>query len=193
MPIKKARPRGARLIEGYSPKLGRRVSCHSRAAFELWLGLEADPSVRSFCERPAIMTVEGHERVLDLWACQSDQEAFLVLADDNAKLPADWLGIPVRRIDVAELAAARQWISNWERMLPIITLTRDFVSKSHLEDVLRHVNAPMSLARIEREFVTNDVMWVRGTVFRLLAAGRLIAPSLRIDRLSLQTLFEPAP
>ena len=94
---------------------------------------------------------------------------------------------------MAELAATRQWTSNWERMLPVITLTRDCVSKAHLEDVRRHVNAPMSLARIEREFVTNDAMWVRGAVFRLLAAGRLMAPSLRIERLSLQTLFEPAP
>jgi len=33
-PHKSSRPRGARLIETYSPKLGRQVSFYSRAAFE---------------------------------------------------------------------------------------------------------------------------------------------------------------
>jgi hypothetical protein len=76
-------------------------------------------------------------------------------------------------------------------MLPVINLTRDCVTKQHLADVRRYVKEAMPLARIEREFVTNDAMWVRGAVFLLLAAGRVTAPSLRTDRLSLQTCFEP--
>ena len=154
IPIKKARPRGARLIEGYSPKLGRRVSVHSRAAFELWLGLEADPSVLSFCERPALMTVEGRERPLDLWMHQSDREIFLVLADDNAQLPADWLGIPVRRIDVAELAATRQWTSNWERMLPAELEASMQKTTSALEELWD----PYASQYFSRDFITHKLL-----------------------------------
>ena len=192
VPIKKARPRGARLIEGFSPKLGRRVSCHSRAAFELWLGAEADPTIQTFCERPVAIDVDGRERLVDFWVRHVDHEALLLAADEDTVLPNDWHGIRVRRIGVADLAASRMWCANWERMLPVINLTRDCVTKQHLADVRRYVGEPMPLARIEREFVTNDAMWVRGAVFRLLAAGRVIAPSLRTDRLWLQTTFEPA-
>jgi hypothetical protein len=193
MPIKKARPRGARLIEGLSSKLGRRVSCHSRAAFELWLGAEADPDIQTFCERPVVIEVGGRERTIDLWVRHADHEALLLVADEDSAPPAEWNGIEVRRVGGADLAASRTWIANWEHMLPVINLTRDCVTKQHLADVRRYVRELMPLARIEREFVTNDAMWVRGAVFRLLAAGRLIAPSLRTDRLSLQTCFEPAP
>jgi hypothetical protein len=178
---------------GYSPKLGRRVSFHSRSAFEHWLGLESDPTALSFCERPAMMNVEGHERVLEMWVRHAGHEEFQLIADDGAKWPGEWMGIRVRRIGVADLAASRMWVSNWERMLPVINLTRDCVSKQHLSDVERYIREPMPLARIEREFVTGDPMWIRGAVFRLLATGRLVAPALRTERLSLQTLFELAP
>lgn len=42
------RSRGERLIKVYSSKLGRRLQFFRQSAFEQWLMLEADPSVRSF-------------------------------------------------------------------------------------------------------------------------------------------------
>jgi hypothetical protein len=50
--ISTVRPRGARVIESYSPKLGRRLQCFGEDAFRQWICLEADPSVEAFCERP---------------------------------------------------------------------------------------------------------------------------------------------
>ena len=139
------------------------------------------------------MTIDECERTVDMWVRYADREAFLLLADDDAKFPADWLSIQVHRVTAADLAATRVWISNWERMLPTINLTRDCVTKQHLAEVRRYVKEPMPLARIEREFVTSDAMWVRGAIFHLLATGNLIAPSLRKERLSLHTVFEPVP
>ena len=40
-----------RRIEVFSPKLERRLSLGSRDAWRLWLVLEANPTVASFCER----------------------------------------------------------------------------------------------------------------------------------------------
>ncbi len=191
-PTKTTRPRGSRLIETYSPKLGRRVSFYSRAAFELWLGLEADPAIRTFCERPEILTVDGRERVIDMWVQSASGDHFVAYTGDT-RLPAEWNGLPVRRIVDADLAATRMWASNWERMLPVITLTRDCVSRQHLADVRRHIRESMSLMRVERELGSEDPMWLRGAVFRLLATGILLAPMLRTERLSLMTAFEPAP
>jgi hypothetical protein len=51
------RPRGARLIEGFSPKLGRRLQFFDHATFGVWIGLEATPDVITFCERPIHGTV----------------------------------------------------------------------------------------------------------------------------------------
>jgi hypothetical protein len=42
-----------RRIEVYSPKIQRRLTLFSRDAHDAWLLLEADPEVRTFCERPA--------------------------------------------------------------------------------------------------------------------------------------------
>lgn len=52
IPLDAPRPRGARLLEGFSPKLGRRICLFDRAAFDQWLRLEADPTVLCLCERP---------------------------------------------------------------------------------------------------------------------------------------------
>ena len=45
----KARPRGARLIEGFSPKLGRRLQFFDHTAFAVWIALEATPDVTGVC------------------------------------------------------------------------------------------------------------------------------------------------
>ena len=41
-----------RVIESYSPKLGRRMQCFGEPVFRQWIRLEADPTVQAFCEHP---------------------------------------------------------------------------------------------------------------------------------------------
>ena len=48
-PIKQRRSRGSRRIEAFSPKLNRRIHLSSRAAFELWLTQESDPTILTLC------------------------------------------------------------------------------------------------------------------------------------------------
>ena len=64
-PLASARPRGGRLIEGFSPKLKRRMRLFSHASFAQWMRLEADPAVRTFCERPARLAGEPAARLVD--------------------------------------------------------------------------------------------------------------------------------
>ena len=45
------RPRGARLLTAFSPKLGRTVRAFDHAGFDQWIRLEADPGVNAFCCR----------------------------------------------------------------------------------------------------------------------------------------------
>ena len=187
------RPRGARLLEAFSPKLGRTVRYFDRAAFEYWVGLEADPDVEVFCERPVRFPAAEGNGTADFWVRSHEGEAILLLGSrDAAVVPSEVDGIPVQVVAAAEIAAARPWIRNWQRMLPVIVAARGSVAPGLTKSILRFVTKPTPLAHIEREFSVGDPTLARATVFELLRIGRLLAPSLRTEPLSSLTLLEPS-
>ena len=180
-----------RVIEVYSPKLGRRLQCFGEHVFGQWVRLEADPTVKAFCELPACVDLAGKHRV-DFWILQEDQEVLLVVDVDEhpSTITLGDAELPVRSVPLAELAAARTWIANWERMLPAMISCRS-QTPSLLRSVLKFVSGPMLLSRIEQEFATGDPTLVRAAIFALLHAGNLQAPQLHTEQLSLLTCFEP--
>ena len=181
-----------RVIEVYSPKLGRRLQCFGEHVFAQWVRLEADPTVQAFCERPACLDLAG-KHLVDFWILRDDQEALLIV-DVGSQSSMITLGdavLPVQRVPLAELAAARIWIANWERMLPAMISCRSQMAPSLLRSVLKFVSEPMPLSRIEREFATGDPTLVRAAIFTLLHAGNLRAPQLHTEQLSYLTCFEP--
>jgi hypothetical protein len=61
-----SRPAGRRRIEVFSPKLARRLSLGGYDAYRTWLVIEANPRIRTFCERPTY--VDGPRgAVIDFW------------------------------------------------------------------------------------------------------------------------------
>jgi len=95
-------------------------------------------------------------------------------------------------VPAAELAAAGTWITNWLRMLPVITATRGLVPKSLLRAATNLVREPVALSLVEHELAVGDSSLVRGAIFELLRTGRLLAPSLHSQALSLHTTIKPA-
>ena len=88
--VETKRPAGSRRIEIFSPKIKRRLTLFSWNTHDAWLLLEADPTVRAFCERPAYVDAEAG-RVLDFWVDQGSGRAkFLVVSmeDADAKITA---------------------------------------------------------------------------------------------------------
>ncbi len=193
VPVSTPRPRGSRLIEAFSPKLGRRLRCFGRHAFDQWIRLESDPSVLAFCERPLALDEGDNKRLIDYWVRTRDQEALLIIGDERPapNMTSGNASLPVRSVPLAELAAARIWIANWERMLPCLVACRSSLSTSLMQAVAEFVSAPMQLSRIEREFASGDPALVRATVFSLLHRGQLQAPRLTTEPLSFLTPFEP--
>jgi hypothetical protein len=193
-PLSAGRPRGARLIEGFSPKLRRRVRCFGRHAFDQWIRLEADPAALRFCERPLAFGEGENTRIADFWVGSRNGETLLVIGEDcpMREVSIGGASLPIRSVPIAELAAARQWIANWERMLPYIVACRTCLSDAVIQAVAAFVTAPMPLTQIERYFASSDPTLVRGAVFSLLHRGRLRAPQLHTHPLSLLTTFEPA-
>lgn len=191
--ISSTRPRGVRGIESYSPKLGRRLQCFGEDAFRQWICLEADPLVETFCERPTYLNSGDDKRPVDFWVRYKDREVLLVLDAENqvSTVTLDDTELAVRNVLPVELAAARVWIGNWERILPLIISCRQQISSSLQNSILKFVVAPMPLARIEQEFVTGDPTMIRAAVFDLLRQGKLQSSQLQTEPLSYRTVFQP--
>jgi len=192
--ISSARPRGVRVIEAYSPKLGRRLQCFGEHAFGQWIRLEADPSVQTFCERPAYLDFAAGKRLADFWVRRDDRE-MLIVVDDESPASTIMIGdvkLAILAIPPAELAAARVWIGNWERMLPAMTSCRQQIAPSFQQSILKFIAEPMQLSRIEQQFGTGDPTLVRAAVFNLLHDGKVQAPQLHTEPLSFLTCFQPA-
>jgi len=192
-PLDTPRPRGAHLFEAFSPKLGRRVRLFNRANFNQWIRLEADPSVLFQCERPARLGIDCDARLIDFWVRRDGLEELLVLAHSEAEqaVPDQFGGVALRVIAPAELSAANIWVTNWQRMLPVINATRTLFPKSLAKSIVAFVREPIALACIEHQFSIGEPPLVRGVIFDLLRTGRLCAPALHTRPLSLQTLLEP--
>ena len=79
----KRRP-GQRRIEVFSPKIKRRLTLFSWDSHDAWLLLEADPTVRAFCERPAYVDGEAG-RVLDFWVDHGGHSRFWVLSSGDTE------------------------------------------------------------------------------------------------------------
>jgi len=191
-PLTASRPRGSRLLEAHSPKLGRRVRLFDHLAFAQWIRLEADPATLTFCERPTRVARQPDSCLIDFWVLRPSGQAMLLLESRYDLAVQDVDGVAVEVVPLAELAAARMWISNWSRMLPVINATRLLLPKSLSRSILGRVHEPESLARVERDLAVGDPAIVRGAIFELLRTGRLRAPSLHLQPLDLHLILEPA-
>jgi hypothetical protein len=195
-PLPAARPKGAHRFELFSPKLARRLTFFRQTLVDEWLLLEADPTVTYFCERPGYVQYDGQQRIADFWVEFIDRHE-LVLLDDLRDEPSDArpagnfdeAELPVRRVTSADHAAARTWIDNWQRILPYVVANRGIVPVSLSSAVERFVRSPQRLLAIEREFSMGDPALIRAALFSLLHAGRVRAPDLHTEALSLLTSF----
>ncbi|MDQ6876224.1 MAG: hypothetical protein M3082_00695 [Candidatus Dormibacteraeota bacterium] len=187
-----SRPRGSRLLEGHSPKLGRCVRLFDHLAFAQWIRLEADPTTLTFCERPARVDPQPQSCLIDFWVRRPGGQAMLLLESRYDLAVRDVDGVSVEIVPLAELAAARMWISNWSRMLPVINAVRSLLPKSLSKSILGRVHGPETLACVERDLAIGDPAILRGAIFELLRTGQLRAPSLHFQPLDLHLMLEPA-
>ena len=139
---------------------------YRRALLEQWLLLEADPAVTTFCERPGYVHVERQQRLADFWVCYVDRQELVILGDSHydekmprSHRPLDGAALPIRRSVPADLAAARVWIDNRQRMLPCIVANWGLVSPSLPRVIACFLTRPRKLLAIEREFSTADPVW----------------------------------
>ena len=183
-----------RRIEVYSPKLGRRVTHFSRTAYEAWLLLESDPTIKTFCERPAYLDDQA-QRVIDFWVNRGRHASFWLLATDKAEhvtWPQRVHELPLRVIRREELVAQSIRVQNWSRIVPYLASFARHLDPRLQQDVLGRLAKPHRLERLEASFHPLDAASVRAAVFTLLAAGDVVAPELERTPLGPTTVFKRA-
>lgn len=194
-PVTTPRPRGAPRLDAFSLKLNRRLTLFQCGAPELWLLIETDPAVQTFCERPGYVQIGEARRLVDFWVDYDGRQEFVLLSDSFPDIPyASPQGrepdaVPIRSVTSTDLAAAHVWIDNWRHILPCLVATRGLVPSSLQHAVETFVTIPHTLLEIEREFTVGDPVLVRAAVFGLLHAGHISAVDLRTEPLSLLTRF----
>jgi hypothetical protein len=190
-PVETKRPVGARRIEVFSPKIKRRLTLFSWDAHDGWLLLEADPTVRTFCERPAYLDGEAG-RVLDFWVEQGGCTKFVVLStedSDSKSLPSSVHGVKLQVLRRPDMIAFARRIENWAQIVPYRTSFMRDADRRLQNELFARLAKPHRLERIEAAFHPIDVSVVRAALFDLLAEGQVSAPELDIAPLGLDTVF----
>ncbi|WP_250480793.1 hypothetical protein [Caballeronia sp. GAOx1] len=196
-PVALARPRGAHRFEAFSLKLARRVTLYRFVALQQWVILEASPAVKAFCENPGFVIIGGQQILADFWIRYADRHELVILSETAFEIDAvsetggtlHMQGLSIRRIESAELLAARAWIDNWRSMLPCLVANRKLLAPSLSESIVRLLSEPKRMADIERQLSSGDPVVVRASLFNLLREGRVSAPELHSQALSLRTMF----
>lgn len=197
-----------RRIEVFSPKLGHRLSLGSYDAWQLWLALEANPRVISFCERPALLDA-AQQITIDFWVqltAPAASEFWLLereedeagehqesdAAADKPTIPSHAHGLVLRQVSRAQLGAWSVPVTNWARILPYLVTGRRFPDPLLEQSIVVLLGQPCSLDEILARFSDHDDVAVESALYSLVAYGRVVSPDLAMSLLSGTTRFRRA-
>lgn len=190
-PVSSERKPWSRRIEVFSPKLERRLMLLSNRCHDAWLLLEAEPRVRRFCERPEYLE-DRKRRVVDFWVDKGRHKHFLVVArpdEDGREWPKRVLGLPLRVWKPEVIDTQRVAIFNWGQMIPYLSIYRRVPEERLDDEVLARLRKPHRLLRLEAAFHPIEPGRLRAALFRLLAAGKVVADGIDRNPLNSSTLF----
>ena len=197
-----------RRLEVFSPKLGRRLSLGSYEAWQLWLALEANPRVISFCERPCLLDAD-HRITIDFWveltapaSCEfwllerEDDEAAghedSHVVGDKPTLPSRAHGLALGQIPLAQLGAWSVPVTNWSQIVPYLVTGRRFPNPLLEQSIVVLLGRPCSFDEVLARFSDHDGVAVESALFSLVASGRVVSPDLATSLLSGATRFQRA-
>lgn len=209
-PLPLVRRASDRRIEVFSPKLGRRLSLTSYAAWQLWLALEANPTVKAFCERPAILD-GAPRRTIDFWVRfnrHSADEFWLLVdteeAEDDATSAEVGLhsavnsfrervrGTTLHLIPRSSLLTWSIPVANWALLVPYLVTWRRFADPLLAQSIAVYLGQYRSLDDVLERFAEHDRAMTEAALYSLVANGRVLSPDLSASPLSGSTRFRRA-
>jgi len=193
------RPYGAHRFDVYSIKAGRRLTLFGRGPLNLWIQLEADPTVTHLCERPLVVPDCEPRRVVDFWAGSDnlDRLIFLIRGDDPMTAAKRQIQLAAFRIWAADAGCKIEErvtpepsgyaFDNLIVMLQYCSSYRSSLSEDCLERVGRLLVEPMPVDRLIEaagcSAGSDDAEILRATVYDLVRRGRARIPELVSTRL----------
>ena len=210
-PLPFVRRASDRRIEVFSPKLGRRLSLSSYAAWQLWLALEANPAASVFCERPTFI-VCNPRRIIDFWVRfnrQGSDEFWLLDDSDEAAdggespeaaepsagpdIPAQVRGTPVRPIiPRRNLLTWSTPVANWAQIVPHLVTWRRFADPLLAQSIVAYLGQSRTLDDVLGHFTEHDGAMTETALYSLVADGRVLSADLSTLPLSGSTRFRRA-
>lgn len=197
-PLPLVRRASDRRIEVFSPKLGRRLSLASHAAWQLWLSLEANPAASLFCERPAFVNSTSR-RTIDFWVRFSGQggDEFWLLDDAHEAtehmpldaLPTEVRGTALRLIPRDSLRSWSTPVANWAQLIPYLVTWRRFADPLLAQSIVVLLVQPRTLDDVLAHFSEHDKATTEAALYSLVASGRVLSPDLTTSPLSGSTRF----
>ncbi|RQR48113.1 hypothetical protein DIE19_33665 [Burkholderia sp. Bp9126] len=154
----------------------------------LWIMLEANPGVTSYCERPALSVEREMEPLADFWIMRDGREQWLSI-DDSPDVQADaYEPQPAAQtsrsapdaeiISREEIERHRIWIQNWMLLLPYLATGAHLIEPTLLENVVECFDHAETIDEAEQYFPHVDPVLVRTAVIAGLHSGQLISPDL---------------
>lgn len=206
-PADNRRPYGSHRFDVYSAKLRRRVTLFGVRALEHWIALEADATVKQFCERPLVVRDVRPGRVVDFWASGSGFSKFVFLIRDGEAKAAEkrlkayagfraWAidaGCSIEEVQREEATAARaRWLRNWTQMLQQVASYQAYLPS----DLLQRLDAAISTRQTIRSALDAatcaDPEIGRAAIYLLVHRGTHRIADLESAILSDDFMVEPA-
>ena len=186
MPVRRL-PRQT-LYHAWAPKLRRPVLFSSAMLLRLWIMIEANPGVTSYCERPAQSVEAVTEPLADFWVMRDGTEQWLSI-DDSAGEQADvhdrqtaaqtsWSAPNVETISRQEIERHRVWIQNWMSLLPYLATGAHLIEPTLLANIVEFFDHSATVDEAEQYFSRIDPVLVRTAIIAGLHGGRLVSPDL---------------
>ncbi|MFL9876700.1 hypothetical protein [Paraburkholderia megapolitana] len=167
----------------WSPKLKRALVFTSLDQVRLWVMLEANPAVTTYCERPALVSAQ-HDCRVDFWLLRDGRPQYLALGRTDEPVPsgdgppAALSSLSIEIIRPTELDRHRIWIQNWMALLPYLNTGMRLIDVPLSRDVVNFFDPEASFLELEQHFVRHDPVLIRTAAIAGLHAGHLVSADL---------------
>nr|WP_315249443.1 hypothetical protein [uncultured Duganella sp.] len=202
-PADNSRPYKSHRYDVFGLKVEREVTLFGAHALMAWIRLEADPLVRTYCERPLVIPDIKPKRVVDFWVdYQGKQQLWLLrrpreadLASPEQALPAfaTWAasnGLELRFVGSDE-GGPPLYLDNWGRILRDLAANRRFVSAVLKARILENFTSARPLSSLSGMFPDEDPVLLRSATYQLLHNGKLRCSNLDQMPLGPASVMEP--
>jgi hypothetical protein len=199
VPAETRRPGKAHRYDVFGLKLNRPLMFFKRHLVDTWIGLERDPAVSWYCERPLLINDTPIKRLADFYVIRNEKEEIWFLVDaEELDLPLEeqlgpgfvqWCqqtGIQIRMIDIDASVSSSKWaLDNWAHILRELAAFGRYLPVQLADSVEHQIAKPQTLAQLLSVFPSVDPILVKVASFTLLHQGRAVCPSLETQQFCL--------